>query len=143
MKLMGHVLRAEQKDPLRQVTFQANDADNTQSTTTSNTTHTFKQQFQQEINNINTKYLDETFRKERKREISSWLDKGTTTLHEIIHLDETLRIMFWNVQGMAHIAAREQIVYMMQQENIDILIMSETHINNNSTETHDDYTFVF
>ena len=44
---------------------------------------------------------------------------------------------------MSHIAAREKIVYYMQEQKLDILVLLETHINTNSTETHDGYKFVF
>ena len=44
---------------------------------------------------------------------------------------------------MAHMGAREKLVHFMEKENIDILLLSETHVNTNSTETHDKYTFVF
>ena len=40
-------------------------------------------------------------------------------------------------------AAREKIVHYMTKHKIDILIISETKVNQNSKEVHDDYTFIY
>ena len=44
---------------------------------------------------------------------------------------------------MAHIAAREKIIHYMETNDLDVLLLSETHVNTNSTEKHDKYIFVF
>ena len=56
------------------------------------------------------------------------------TLKEIF---KNLKIVFWNVKGMSHIGARQQIVYLMKEYKIDVLMFSATHIPQNTYEIHD------
>ncbi len=58
-------------------------------------------------------------------------------------IDKVIRVAFWNTKGIAHIAAREKLVHFMIKEHIEILFLSEAHVNTNSTEKHGDYIFFF
>ena len=43
--------------------------------------------------------------------------------------ERTLRIASFNVKGMNFIAARQQLMYLMNKHNIDIPALQETHVN--------------
>ena len=60
---------------------------------------------------------------------------------KIVHTD--LRIATFNLKGMNYIAARQQIVYLMQKHNIHVAALQETHINYTGKEQHGDYNFYF
>jgi len=45
-------------------------------------------------------------------------------------------------RGLSHVI-QGKIVHYMTQNKIDLLLLSETKINQNSKETHDDFTFIF
>ena len=57
--------------------------------------------------------------------------------------ERTLRIASFNVKGMNFIAARQQLMYLMNKHNIDIAALQETHVNYTGKEIHGDYTFYF
>ena len=60
---------------------------------------------------------------------------------KIAHAD--LRIATFNLKGMNYIAARQQIIYLMQKHNIHVAALQETHINYTGKEHHGDYIFYF
>ncbi len=81
--------------------------------------------------------------KEKTPEKQSKKNPQREAIKELKILNRTLRVAFWNAKGMAHVAGRQKLVHYTYKENIDILFMSEAHINTNSMEKHDDYIFMF
>ena len=60
--------------------------------------------------------------------------------------ERTLRIASFNVKGMNFIAARQQLMYLMNKHNlhnIDIAALQEAHVNYTGKEIHGDYAFYF
>lgn len=64
-------------------------------------------------------------------------------VREVKICKKKLKVAFWNTKGAAHLGAREKIVHFMKTQKIHILFLAETHVNTNSTEEHDGYTFIF
>ena len=54
-----------------------------------------------------------------------------------------LRVGSANCKGMLEKKKREQIAYQMENHKIDIRCLQETHINTNSMENVDGYTFIY
>ena len=56
---------------------------------------------------------------------------------------QKLKIATLNCRGLAALSKRQQLTYIMQQHNIDIMAIQETKQAFSSTESHDGYTFFF
>ena len=54
---------------------------------------------------------------------------------------QKLKIATLNCRGLAALSKRQQLTYIMQQHNIDIMAIQETKQAFSSTESHDGYTF--
>ncbi len=54
-----------------------------------------------------------------------------------------LNIATLNCRGLNVQSKREQIMQLMRRLGIDVLCLQETHVNANSEEQHDEYTFIF
>lgn len=85
--------------------------------------------------------------KEEIEHLKTTINKHThTDTHSIVATNtkiKNLKIAFWNTKGCAHLAARQKLICTMERNKIYILFLAETHINTNSTEEHDGYTFYF
>ena len=68
---------------------------------------------------------------------------STTPTTKSKTINRTIRIATFNVRGMNFITGRQQILYLMEKHNLDILALQETHINYTGKETHDNYAFYF
>ena len=58
-------------------------------------------------------------------------------------MNDGLNIMNLNIQGMKQTAKRILIERYMKQNNIDIGLITETHINTNNKETRKEHTYYF
>ena len=68
---------------------------------------------------------------------------STTPTTKSNTINRTIRIATFNVRGMNFITGRQQILYLMEKHNLDILALQETHINYTGKEIHDNYAFYF
>ena len=57
--------------------------------------------------------------------------------------NKQLRIGTFNVRGMNFMSARQQIIYIMQKHQLDILALLETHVNYTGKEHCGSFTFYF
>ena len=45
------------------------------------------------------------------------------------------------LNGDNGITKRQHVTQIMKQEGVDIMLLTETHVNHSSTETHNDFVF--